>query len=339
MHSRRSRFVLSTIAVAFVLSSSAAQAQPNPYPSNPYRLVSEWAPQLPAGMKLGQVVAADPAPDGSLYIVHRCEAHCIDSPSVPPIVKVDASGKLLRSWGEGMFVWPHGATVDREGNLWVADAVSPSGMPPKPAGARGHQVIKFSPEGKVLLTLGKAGVLGAGPDTFNAPGDVAIGANGDIYVSDGHGAKTNARIVKFSRDGRFLKAWGSQGSGRDNLDGPHSIEVGPDGRVYVADRGNNRITVLDADLNVVALWTQFGRPSGVAIHRDGTIFVSDTQPTTGRPGWRNGIYVGSIKDGMVTAFIPPVDEKGSMEGVAVDAAGNVYASDVDGRTVKKFSKP
>ena len=336
MHPIRTRLVLSTAVTAFALCCSTAQAQPNPFPPNPYRL-QDWTPQLPAGMKLGQVVAADPAPDGSIYIVHRCDTNCIDS-TVPPIVKVDASGKLLKAWGEGMFVWPHGGTVDRDGNLWVADAVSPSGAPPKPAGAKGHTVTKFNPDGKVLMTLGKPGVSGAGPDTFNAPGDVAVGPNGDVYVSDGHGPKTNARVVKFSKDGRFLKAWGSQGSGRDNLDGPHALAVGPDGRVYVADRGNNRITVLDGDLSVVALWTQFGRPSGVAIHRDGTIFVSDTQPTTERPGWRNGIYVGSIKDGKVTAFIPPVDEKGSMEGVAVDAAGNVFASDVDGRTVKKFSR-
>ena len=336
MQSRPFLLVLRTAVVACVVNGAAAYAQPNPFPPNPYRLL-EWALQLPSGMKLGQVVAADPAPDGSIYIVHRCDTNCIDS-SVAPIIKVDASGKLLRSWGEGMFVWPHGGTVDREGNLWVADAVSPSGAPPKPAGAKGHTVTKFNPDGKVLMTLGKPGVPGTGPDTFNAPTDVAIGPNGDIYVSDGHGVKTNARIVKFSRDGRFVKAWGSQGSGRDNLDGPHALEVGPDGRVYVADRGNNRITVLDADLNVVALWTQLGRPSGVAIDRNGTIYVSDTQPTTDRPGWRNGIYVGSTSDGKVTGFIPPVDEKGSMEGVAIDAAGNIYASDVDGRTVKKFSK-
>src|SRR5262245_46901428 len=119
-YSFRFWYVAVFAVVTTLVGTPVAYAQPNPFPSNPFRLVQEWAPQLPAGMKLGQVVAADPAPDGSIYIVHRCDTNCIDS-TAPPIIKVDASGKLVRSWGEGMFVWPHGGTVDREGNLWVAD--------------------------------------------------------------------------------------------------------------------------------------------------------------------------------------------------------------------------
>jgi sugar lactone lactonase YvrE len=331
---------LTTIVIgALVLSGGAAQAQPNPYPPNPYQLVRGFAVSLPVNLTLGPVVAADPGPDGSLYVVHRCGGENCLTGTTPPILKLDSSGKLVKSWGAGMFVWPHGATVDSEGNLWVADAVSPTGVPPAPAGARGHQVIKFSPDGQVLLRLGKAGVSGAGPDTFNAPTDVAVNARGDIYVSDGHGPKTNARVVKFSKNGTFVKAWGTYGSGRENFDGPHSIALDSKSRVFVADRGNNRVLVFDGDGNFVADWRQFGRPSGLAIDKNDTIFVTDTQTTEGRPGWRNGIYIGSVTDGKVTAFIPKIDEKSSMEGIATDAMGNIYGAEVDGQTVRKFSKP
>jgi DNA-binding beta-propeller fold protein YncE len=338
MQKSRGVFVSITVVAALALSAVAAQAQPNPFPANPYQL-QKWTVSLPPNVILGPVVAADPGPGGVLYVINRCGGENCITGKTPPILKLDSSGKLIKSWGDGLFVWPHGGTVDAQGNLWVADAVSPTGVPPAPAGARGHQVIKFSPEGEVLMRLGKAGVSGTGPDTFNAPTDVAVARNGDIFVSDGHGPKTNARVVKFSRDGKFVKAWGTYGSGRDNFDGPHAIAVDAKGRVYVADRGNNRVMVFDGDGNFVADWRQFGRPSGIAIDRNGTIFVTDTQTTEGRPGWRNGIYIGNVNDGKVTAFIPKIDEKSSMEGVAIDAAGNVWGAEVDGQTVRKFSKP
>ena len=120
--------------------------------------------------------------------------------SEAPILQFDPSGKVLKSFGENMFIFPHGFDVDREGNVWVTDARGQDG--------KGHQVFKFSPDGKLLLALGKAGVPGDGPDTFNEPSDVASAPNGDIFVADGHDAKSNARIVKFSRDGKFIKTWG-----------------------------------------------------------------------------------------------------------------------------------
>ena len=289
-------FTLVAIVAVVALFGVAADAQ-----DNPYRLVEGWA-QLPEGMEWAQVISVDADAEGNLYVFHRAE---------PPILKFDPSGKLLESWGEGMFVRPHGFHVDQDGFLWATDQ-------------RGHQVFKFSPDGRLLLTLGKKGVAGEGPDTFNGPTDVAVAANGDIFVTDGHG---NARVVKFSKDGQFIKTWGSKGAGPGELDLPHTIAIDTRGRVFVGDRSNHRIQIFDQDGRFLDQWTQFGWPSGMVITSDDTIFVADYQS-------KKGITVGSAKDGSVTAFIDQTEP----EGVAVDAMGNVYAGEVAGRMLKKFAK-
>ena len=173
--------------------------------SNPYRLDADWL-KFPDGRKLGQVTGVDIDPDGkSVWVFERCGAKdCVGS-ALNPVKKFDASGNFVVGLGQGLFNHPHGFYADREGNVWTTDNTGGNG--------KGHQVIKFSPQGKVLLTLGKAGVAGDGPDMFNAPTDVAVAANGDIVVSDGHGGKTNARIVKFTREGKFIKVRGSRGAG------------------------------------------------------------------------------------------------------------------------------
>ena len=289
--------LMAIVAVVVVaLFGVAADAQ-----DNPYRLVEGWA-QLPEGMEWDQVISVDADAEGNLYVFHRTE---------PPILKFDPSGKLLESWGEGMFVRPHGFHVDQNGFLWATDQ-------------RGHQVFKFSPDGRLLLTLGKKGVAGDGPDTFNGPTDVAVAANGDIFVTDGHG---NARVVKFSKDGQFIKTWGRKGAGPGELDLPHTIAIDTRGRVFVGDRSNHRIQIFDQDGRFLDQWTQFGWPSGMVITNDDTIFVADYQS-------KKGITVGSAKDGSITAFIDQTEP----EGVAVDAMGNVYAGEVAGRMLKKFAK-
>jgi DNA-binding beta-propeller fold protein YncE len=183
-------------------------AEPRNDLSNPYRTVTNWA-QLPEGRKWGSTAGVDIAPDGNTWSYDRCGANsCADS-------KLDP-GKVLKGFGAGMFVQPHGIFVDKAGNVWVTDDQAKDG--------KGVQVFKFSPGGKVLLTLGKAGGAGEGPDAFGAPTDVAVAPNGDIFVSDGHSGCNcpNARIVKFSKDGKFLKEWGKKGAGlfidkNDNL--------------------------------------------------------------------------------------------------------------------------
>lgn len=305
----------------------------------PYRTERTWG-QLPESIPAWPAVTAvEPSPDGSIYVVERCHLNSCEDRSEPPILKFDRNGKLLAAFGANMFMFPHGATVDAEGNLWVSDA---GGKPGK-----GHQVFKFSPEGKVLMTLGQAGVAGAGPDTFNLPTDVAIAPNGDIYVADGHRDTGNNRIVVFSKDGKFLRNFGQLGAAPGDLHEPHSIAFDSQGRLFVADRVNNRIEIFTQQGKVLAVWYQFGRPSGIAITKDDTIYVADSEagPDTGANeigGWRKGIRIGSARTGEVKAFIedmePVRDDHSGAEGVGVDADGNVYGAVVRRQMLERHIK-
>ncbi|HEX3486697.1 MAG TPA: peptidyl-alpha-hydroxyglycine alpha-amidating lyase family protein, partial [Micropepsaceae bacterium] len=250
---------------------------------------------------------------------------------IAPIQEFDASGKLLKSFGAGMFIFPHGLFVDRQDNVWVTDGQGKDG--------KGHVVVKFSPEGKVLMTLGKPGVAGDGNDVFNAPSDVVVAPNGDIFVADGHGGNTNARMVKFSKDGKFIKAWGKKGTGPGEFSYPHGLAMDSAGRLFVADRENNRVQIFDQDGKFLAEWKQFGRPSGVYIDRNDVLYVADSQSTEKtNPGFGQGIRIGSAKDGKVTAYIPETKDLGSMEATAYDDAGNVYAGYTGAMNLKRFVK-
>jgi len=310
---------------------------------NPYHPVSDWA-QLPSGRTWGATSAVDIDPDGrSIWVAERCGANSCVSSDLPAVVKFDASGKAVTSFGGGMFAFPHGFHVDREGNVWVVDGIPLGGG--APTAGKGHTVEKFSPAGKVLLTLGKAGVPGSGPDTFNQPSDVVVGQNGDIFVADGHGGNSNARIVKFSKDGKFIKEWGRRGSGPGEFDTPHAIAMDSRGRLFVGDRANNRIQSFDQDGKFLEEWKQFSRPSGIFIDRNDTIYVADSESNTKRnPGWKRGIYIGSARDGKVHHLIPdpePTPDKSATsgaEGVAADVDGNVYGAEVGPRMVRKYTK-
>ena len=193
------------------------------------------------------------------------------------------------------------------------------------------------------MTLGKAGVAGDGPDTFNRPCDVVTAPNGDIFVADGHGGDSNARIVKFSKDGKFIKAWGRKGSGPGEFDTPHAITIDSQGRIFVADRSNNRVQIFDQEGNFIAEWKQFGRPSGIYIDRNDILYVADHQSNAkNNPGVRPGIRIGSARDGKVTVFIPALgpEEKptSTTEGIVVDAAGNLYAGETGTRNLRKYVK-
>ena len=307
--------------------------------SNPYRTVEHWA-TLPDGRVWGQTISVDVDRDGrSLWVIERCGGtSCADS-QLAPVLKFDASGTLAKSFGENMFVFPHGLFVDRDGNVWATDAGG--------KGGKGHQVFKFSPDGTLLMALGKAGVAGEGPDTFNRPSDVLVAPNGDIFVADGHGEGSNARIVKFSGDGRFIKAWGRHGSGPGEFDVPHSLAMDSRGRLFVADRGNNRIQIFDQDGDFLDQWRQFGRPSGVFIDKHDMLYVADSESNASRnPGVKRGIRIGRVADGKVLEFIAdPVLNPGqgpepgngtAAEGVAADDAGNVYGAEVGPRSLKRY---
>jgi sugar lactone lactonase YvrE len=229
-----------------------------------------------------------------------------------------------------MFIYPHGLFVDRDDNVWVSDGRAKNG--------KGHTVMKFSPSGKLLMTLGKPGIAGDGPDTFNAPSDIYVMANGIIFVADGHGGDTNARIVKLDKNGKFIKAWGKKGTGPSEFDQPHGLAMDSAGRLFVADRGNSRIQIFDQDGKFLAEWRQFGRPSGVFINKKDIIYVADsTSNEMTNPGYKQGIRIGSVKDAKVTAFIP-WNETNTLEGVAADDAGNVYGGFTNTLNFRRFVK-
>jgi len=338
--------IASTAALISVLTLHL-NAQPS-YPApneglpNGYRAIPNWA-KLPDGRSWGATAGVAVAPNGNIWAIDRCgmQHGCADS-KLDPIIEFDPSGKPLRKFGAGLIVGPHGLFVDRDSNVWVTDeSVSEDQK-------RGVQVTKFSPEGKVLMRLGKAGVAGEGPDVFGSPTDVVVAPNGDIFVSDGHDQCKcpNRRIMKFSKDGKFIKAWGKRGSGPGELGGLHGMAMDSQGRLFIADRTNSRVHVFTADGKFITSWEQFGRPSALVIDKDDNLYVSESQGAlVANPKIKRGIRIGSVKDGKVRAFIP--DPRSTVQGLAVDREGNLYGaengnlqSEVEHgtRDVKKYSK-
>ena len=311
--------------------------------ANPYRVVRDWA-QLtvearPWGGSNGVAIDRD---GRSVWAVDRCSPGttpgCLGS-QVNPVHHFDESGKEIRSFGAGMFVWPHGIHVDRDGNVWVADSRGEQG--------KGSVVIKFSPDGKVLLTLGKPGAKGNPPDALTDPTDVVTDArSGDVYVAESHTDVTDpnlvGRISVFDRNGKFLRAIGKTGTGPGEFRTPHAIEFDSQGRLIVADRHNHRIQILTKEGTFVAEYGDFGRTSGLAIDANDVIYTADSESTERvHPGWQRGIRIGSLKDGKVTTFIPahmtPNSPDGAMgEGIAIDAAGNIFTAEAQLRGITKY---
>jgi DNA-binding beta-propeller fold protein YncE len=335
-HLRDTKFLV-VIAVAVVGAAvqqqrSVAKGGPDPNSApNPYVMEEDWA-QLADGRVWGAAVGVDIDRDGtSVWVFDRCATatDCSES-SLAPIQKFDATGRLVTSFGAGMFNYPHGLFVDRDSNIWVSDGRAKNG--------RGHTVMKFNSEGTLLMTLGRPGVAGNGPDVFNGPSDILVAPDGNIFVADGHGGDTNARIVKFSDDGTFISAWGQHGSGPGEFDSPHGLAMDSAGRLFVADRSNSRIQVFTQDGEFLEEWRQFGRPSGVFINKDDVIYVADSQSNEElNPGYRQGIRIGSVTDGTVVEFIP-WDETNTIEGVATDDAGHVYAGYTNTLNFRRFVK-
>ena len=325
--------LLMVAAGSVAISSQTTSVKPLNDLPNPFHTIRDWAAP-PNSIPWAAVTAVEVGRDGTVFVIHRCSGNSCAARTEAPILKFDKSGKLQKSWGEGMFVFPHGATIDRQGNLWVTDSQTQN--------EKGSQVFEFSPEGKVLMALGKAGVASAAPGLFDEPTDVVVAPNGDIFVTEGHSGGTvgNDRVSKFSKDGKFLKSWGRKGTGPEELDSPHTIAMDSRGRLFVGDRGNNRIQIFDQNGRYLETWRQFGRPSGIAITRDDTMYVADSESWgPDQPEWKKGIRIGSAKDGSVKYFIEDMEsttiEHSGAEGVGVDAEGNVYGAVVRRQMLEK----
>ena len=336
---RRSSTLLFVLAAA--VRAQEVRSEPTNKAPNAFRTVEGWA-RLPAGRTWGSTSAVAIDRDGvSVWVAERCGANsCAGSP-LNPILKFDSTGSLVREFGAGMIQVPHGMHVDREGNVWVTDAPFGRGSTDS---TRGHQVYKFSPEGRLLLALGRPGGARE-PAFFYQPNAVTTAPNGDIYVAEGHSdaPTANARILRFTKDGTFKDAWGHRGAGVGELLQPHALAMDSRGRLFVGDRSNNRIVILDSSWNILATWHQFSRPSGIHIDARDSIYVADSESGTVAPDrkdWLRGIRIGSARTGWVTGLIPDPDttqrSTSSAEGIAVDARGNIYGAEVGQRALKRY---
>ena len=333
---RRSVMALAALAASAVAADPAAAQLRTDLP-DPYKPGERWG-QLPEGRSWGQVSTVEIGRDGkSIWVVERCGANNCTASPLAPVLEFDPTGTLVASFGAGLTVFPHGLFVDRQGNVWLTDAGG--------AADKGHQVFKFSPKGELLMVLGTRGVAGDGPATFNRPSDVLVAPNGDIFVADGHGGASNARIVKFSKTGTFITAWGRKGGEPGELDGPHALAMDSRGRLFVADRVNSRIQIFDQNGKLLDVWKQFGRPSGLYIDHNDMLYVVDSQtkdPSCGaNPACREGVRIGSAKDGVIHFYVPdPVatPESSFGEGVAADADGVLYVSEVAKKGLRRYAR-
>ncbi len=331
---------------------------------NPYETIRNWG-TLPDGRSWGSVSAVNVDIDGvHIWAGDRCGVNSCAESDLDPIVKLDADGNVVQAFGGGLIHWPHGIDVDREGNVWVADAVSAADLGENPTtSGRGHTVIKFSPEGEVLLTLGTPGEAGDPPTRLTQPSDVQIAPDGSIFVAEAHGAQFLdepgaagtgppgiGRISKFAPDGTFIASWGSWGYGDGQFRGPHSFAMDSQGRLFVADRGNRRIQLFDQEGTHLDTWYQFSRNSGIFIDANDVLYAVDSESDDNyNPGWTKGLRVGSARTGEVLYFIPAHESErpsgmggvGSIgEGVTADAAGNIIVGEVGPiQGLTKFVRP
>jgi sugar lactone lactonase YvrE len=374
--------LITLLLVVPVLAVAQDAGQPTNDAPNNYTTMKDYF-KLPEGRTWGSTSAVDIDKDGtSIWVAERCGANsCLDRATgkmseLPTVLKFDASGKLVKSFGAGLLIFPHGIHVDKDGNVWVTDgqddapvpargtgagrgaapgaeggrAAAPAGpIGPRPGATHGNQVFKFSPDGKVLLTLGKPGGA-ASPDYFYQPNDVITSSNGDIFVSEGHGAGNN-RVLKFDKTGKFIKEWGKLGTGPGDFDQPHALAFDSKGLLYVGDRNNNRVQVFDQNGTYVKEYKQWSRPSGIFIKND-ILYSADSESgsvSRNHYGWQRGLRWGAIKDGKIVGFIPDPETgtnkdtpafggTSAAEGVAVDKNGNIYGAEVGPKAVKKYTK-
>jgi DNA-binding beta-propeller fold protein YncE len=341
----KGRSALAALALLAAWPATAlpqAAAQPTNDAPNPYRTVEGWA-RMPEGRAWGSTSAVAIDKDGvSIWVAERCGTNSCLGSTLDPILEFDATGKLVRHFGAGMLLSPHGIDVDSQGNVWVTDCACTGAS--SHDSTHGHQVLEFSPDGKLLRTLGTQGGARE-PGYFFQPNDALVAPGGEVYVAEGHSSAegANARILKFDRTGKLIATWGKKGTGPGEFDQPHALALDSRGRLFVGDRGNNRIQILDQTGKVLDIWYQFSRPSGIYIDKNDVIYVADSESGSvarNRSEWKRGIRIGSARDGTIAAFIPDPAEDvrgtSAAEGVAADARGHVYGAEVGPRALKRY---
>ena len=342
----RAKFLLAAMLLlpvaAMAQPADQPKAEPNPK-ANHYVEVPGFF-KLPPGRSMGSSSAVMGDSKGNIWVVDRCAANsCVDSP-LDPIMEFDAKGNFVKAFGAGLLQFAHGFFIDSKDHLWITDGVPPGGK-----GKLGHAVLEFDTNGKLLRTMGKPGEPGSAPDRFTEPNAVLVAPDGSIFVSQNHtnNYKGTPRVIKFDAKGKFIKQWGSSGTGPGEFGMPHCLAMDSKGNLYVGDRDNNRIQIFTQDGKLLGILTQFGRPSGISIDRNDVIYVTDSESKNKdgyghNPGWKRGIRIGSLKDGTVTDFIPDTfkDAEGSStsggEGVWADGKGAVYSAEVKQKAIVKY---
>jgi NHL repeat len=361
MYTQIRRISVPLAMTAFIVVAQAQESQPcvgDPPPA-PYHMIKDFTALTEAAIGksiLGNSIFIDSK--NHIWLFSRCTESCVGS-SEAPIVELSTDGKVIQKFGAGMFATAHGITVDKDGNVWAAAqeyVSSTGGETPSSAeqGKVGPKVVKFSPDGKVLMSLDEPGKpVGSGLDVSDRPAAVIVAPNGDIFWADGHRAGAagepqtfgNSRIMKYDKDGKFIKSFGRLGTDPGELMGPHGLAFDSQGRLFVADRSNRRVDIFDQDGNFITSWHQFGGPSGIWVDKNDTLYVSDNLSEANppkdtmwwppNPGCTHGIRIGSAKTGKVDYYLPHPILSPDMakafsltwadaEGIALDSEGTIY---------------
>ena len=326
----RSAVCLAVLLAGMCLLAPPLEAQRPAYPkvtlSTWYKVDPTW-PARPASCAWGDVPGVAVDAKDQVWVYTR---------AAPPVQVYQADGKFVRSWGEGQIRSAHHIRFARDGNVWLADVGD-------------HAVYQFTPEGKLLRTLGTKGVAGDDASHFNQPTDMAVTPAGDVFVSDGYG---NSRVARFDRQGNFVKAWGRLGTKPGEFSLVHSITLDSKGRLYVADRNNARVQVFDQDGRFLAQWKDLVVPWGLWMTPADEVWVCGSSPMEWRPGDENcgippkdQLFLKLDTEGRVLQlWTIPKGEDGRekagelnwVHGIAADSRGNLYAGDIKGKRAQKF---
>jgi DNA-binding beta-propeller fold protein YncE len=312
-----SLFVMTATPIA--MAGNAPNSQPNPY-----RTIRDFF-KLPVGRTMGSSSAVAVDHKGNIWVSDRCGANDCKGSKLDPVMEFDKDGKFVKAFGAGKLLFPHGIFIDKDDHIWIADGHVGNGI--------GDDVIAFDQNGKVLKVLGKPGVSGNGPDTFHEPNAVLVAPNGNIFVADGHepGPGHNARVVKLDPNGKFILQWGSHGTGPGQFEMPHSLAMDSQGRLFVADRGNNRVQIFREDGTFLGQWPNIPGPSHFWITRDGYLWLVS--------GVGNRLAKFDLGGKLITywgMYGRPAGWFDDPHTIDVDSSGNLYVVEVFNNRVEKF---